>query len=600
MAVLLCGPAHADQSFSQRLRSFIGADSNRNRPPLDPNRAFRLQAKADGARAVLVSWDIADGYYLYRDKFSFHVVSGAARVQHDGIHLPRGRVKQDPAFGKVQINTGTVVVHLPLARTPGPALPLTLKIGYQGCEDGVVCYPPISRKVSLVLPAFSGTGAAGPGPGTASTDAGSLQSTLSRHGLVFDGLLFFGFGLLLAFTPCVFPMIPILSGIIVGQGQRASGARATLLSLSYVLSMSVVYAVLGVVAATLQFNLQAAAQNPWVISIFSGLFVVLALSMFGFFQMQWPEPVRGLLGGWNNRIRGGSLHGAALMGGLSAVIVGPCVAPPLAAALLYISQTGNAILGAGALFLLGLGMGTPLVALGASGGALLPRAGRWMESIKHVFGVLMLAVAIGFLGRVLAPSLTLALWGLLFVVSAVYLGALERLEGPSRWRRLWKGLGIAILVYGVALLVGAASGGGDIWRPLQPLTGEAGPVSLPFKKVTSVDGLRRALSQASREGRPVMLDFYADWCVECKEMDRRTFPNPKVRAMLRNMVLLQADVTAYASDANARQLLNQFKLVGPPAILFFNAKSQELAGQRVIGFVSPEEFVRRLRAVLQS
>ena len=597
LAVLLCGAARADQTFSQRLRSLVGAESSQNQP-LDPGQAFRLHTQADGARAIRVTWNIADGYYLYRDKFSFHVISAGASVQRGGVQLPPGRVKQDPAFGKVVINTGLVDVRVPLVRAPGPALPVTLKIGYQGCEDGVVCYPPISRRIALVLPALSSAG--NTAPNTEPADSGSLGRTLARHGLLFDGLTFFGFGLLLAFTPCVFPMIPILSGIIVGQGVDSSVPRATLLSLSYVLSMALVYAALGVVAGLLNFNLQAAAQNPWVISVFSGLFVVLALSMFGLFQMQWPEPVRGMLAGWSNRVRGGSLHGAALMGGLSALIVGPCVAPPLAAALLYISQTGNAVLGGAALFLLGLGMGTPLVALGASGGALLPRAGRWMESVKHVFGVIMLGVAVEFLGRVLPPPLMLGLWGLLLIVSAVYMGALDRVEAQARWRRLWKGLGIAMLLYGAALLVGAASGGDDVWRPLQPLAAVSSREPLPFHRVTSVGGLQEALKLASRQGRPVMLDFYADWCVECKEMDRHTFPDPKVRAMLKNMVLLKADVTAYASDADARQLLGHFKLVGPPAILFFNSKAQELKGQRVIGFLSAKEFVRRLRALLRT
>jgi thiol:disulfide interchange protein DsbD len=414
--------------------------------------------------------------------------------------------------------------------------------------------------------------------------------------------LFFGFGLLLAFTPCVFPMIPILSGIIAGQGPSITARKAFVLSLVYVLAMALTYSVAGVLAGLFGANLQAAFQNPWILGLFALVFVALALSMFGFYELQLPSSLQTRLAEISNRQAGGSLVGVAIMGLLSALIVGPCVAPPLAGALIFIGQTGNAVLGGIALFALSLGMGAPLIAIGTSAGELLPRAGAWMDAVKAVFGVAMLAVAILLLERILPPAIAMLLWSLLLIGSAVFLGALQDLPPEAGgWRKLWKGLGFVLLTYGVLMLVGAASGGKDTVLPLRglALTGASGataPHAL-FRHVKSAADLDRELAAASATGKPVMLDFYADWCVTCKEMERYTFSDPAVVARMSRFVLLQADVTA--NDEQDQALMRErFGIPGPPAILFFDAQGRERQGYRVIGFMSAEEFAAHLRRAL--
>lgn len=408
-------------------------------------------------------------------------------------------------------------------------------------------------------------------------------------------LSFFGFGLLLAFTPCVFPMVPILSGLIVGHGATLSTARAFALSLAYVLAMALTYTAAGVFAGLFGSNLQAVFQNPWVLGTFSALFVVLALSLFGFYELQVPSWLQGKLTELSNRQRSGTLLGAAIMGLLSALIVGPCVAAPLAAALIYIGKSGDALLGGSALFMLSMGMGAPLLVLGTSAGKLLPKAGAWMHTVKSVFGVLLLAVAIWMLERVLPMALTLVLWAALLIVSGVYMGALDRLlPDASGWRKFWKGIGLVIVLYGALLLVGAAGGGGDVLRPLHGLqlagasTQSTRTHSLPFTRIKSIADLNNALAAA--RGKAVMLDFYADWCVSCKEMEKYTFNNSGVQQLLSERVLLQADVTA--NDAEDRALLQHFGLIGPPSILFFSPEGHECATRRVMGYLDPEQFSR--------
>ena len=413
-------------------------------------------------------------------------------------------------------------------------------------------------------------------------------------------LLLFGVGLLLAFTPCVFPMIPILSGIIVGQGSGLTTRRAFVLSLTYVLAMSVTYTIAGVVAGLFGANLQAALQNPWVLSSFALVFVLLALSMFGLYDLQLPSSWQSRLTELSNRQRGGTLVGVAVMGLLSALIVGPCVAPPLAGVLIYIGQTGDPWLGGLALFSLSLGMGAPLVVVGTLEGRFLPRAGGWMNAVKAVFGVTLLGVAVFLLERVLPGWVALLLWSALFMVSAVYLGALEPVSHfTSGLRHLWKGLGLLLLVYGVILMVAAASGGHDVLRPLQGLgwggSGSSaasapggGHAGLAFERVKGVAGLGAQLERAKAQGRPVMLDFYADWCVACKELEKYTFAENDVRQTLAGAVLLQADVTA--NDAEDQALLKSLGLIGPPAILFFGPDGVERRGYRLVGFKPAAEF----------
>jgi thiol:disulfide interchange protein DsbD len=428
-----------------------------------------------------------------------------------------------------------------------------------------------------------------------------IAARLAKVGLFGALALFFGLGLLLAFTPCVFPMIPILSGIIAGQGKDITTRQAFMLSLAYVLAMALTYAIVGVIAGLFGANLQAAFQTPWVLTLFAGIFVALALSMFGFYELQLPSALQTRLTELSNQQQGGTLIGAAIMGLLSALIVGPCVAPPLMGALIFIGKTGDAILGFFALLGLGLGMGAPLLLIGTSAGKLLPRAGAWMDAIKAVFGVLLLAVAVLLLERILPTAIALLLWGLLLIGSAVYLGALEPLPTPTNgWRKLWKGLGVALLIYGALMLAGAAAGGRDTLQPLRGLvTGRVGagsPAHLEFKRIKSVADLERELAAAKAQGKPVMLDFYADWCVSCKEMERDTFLAPEVQAAMGRFVLLQADVTA--NDAEDKALMQErFGLHGPPAMLFFDATGTERRGYRLVGFVPADEFSAHLRQI---
>ncbi len=601
LLALTFAPAQAI-SVSERLQEFVGAATG-NDDILPPEQAFPLSAEADSAGINLI-WDIEDGYYLYREKLSFTVIDGAATVDAAGLALPAGEVKEDEAFGRVEVYFGTLSVNVPLIRHAAGEIPVRLRVGFQGCKDKSVCYPPQIQEVAVRLPPGGAAAQVAVGPNAAGTvkssSFGSLAG-LKSAGFLANVLAFFGFGMLLSLTPCIFPMVPILSGIIVGHGEPVSRGRGFMLSLAYVVAMAGTYALLGLVAGMTRFNLQAAAQAPWVIVSFSAVFLLLALSMFGLFRLQVPERVQSWLSHQTHHQRRGSLRGVAVMGALSALIVGPCVAPPLAAALVYITQTGDAMLGGAALFALGIGMGIPLLVLGASAGWLLPRAGYWMESVRRACGFVMLGVVVWFLSRILPGPLILLLWGVLFLLAAMFMGALDPLEGNLSWQRTGKGLGLAFMVYGATLVVGAASGGDDPLRPLAPLTGDGGverAAPLPFKRISSLAGLQAELDRARSQGRPVMLDFYADWCITCKELERETFPDPRVHARLQDVVLLQADVTGYTGAD--QQLLDEFSLYGPPAILFFDAKAGELRQQRVGEFLNADQFVAHLDQVISS
>lgn len=597
------------QSLTERLSNVISGESVSDEI-LDPEIAFTYDADVSNPLLIRLRWQIVDGYYLYSDKFKFTIKEEVAALDQTKINIPAGKPKEDPAFGKVEINTGDFIIDLPVQRNSTAELPVTLELRYQGCKEDSVCYPPAIKNMALVLPAFIASAQASPeqiansGSSAAPvSEQDAIMLKLKDGSILLNILAFFGFGVLLSFTPCVFPMIPILSGIIVGQGTQITTARAFMLSLSYVLAMASTYAVLGIVAGSFHFNSQAAFQNVWVISVFSGIFVALALSMFGFYELQLPTALQSRLSKSSDTQSAGTLRGAAFMGALSAIIVGPCVAPPLAAALLYISQTGNAVFGGLALFAMGLGFGVPLLLIGSSTGTLLPKAGAWMETIKKFFGVLMLGLAIWFLERVVPGQITLLLWAALFIVSAVYLGALDSLQDKAGWQRLWKGLGVILLVYGVILLIGAASGGKNIYEPLSGLSSSSVSSSRSqkphvFTRIENLDELSASVSKASDEGKYVMLDFYADWCIECKEMDAYTFSDPAVLALMNDMVLLQADVTRY--NKQDRQLLEEYDLYGPPAILFFDLSGQERQSQRKVGFVKAEKFAEHLKEITRS
>jgi thiol:disulfide interchange protein DsbD len=568
---------------------------------LPPDEAFRFFAEVKDPDTLWVSWQIADGYYLYREKFKLALL-GESGVKLGSYEIPRGEPKHDEEFGAVEVFHREVGFAVPLSRTDGQPVNVRLQANYQGCAEKGVCYPPMQKTASLDLPAGSaGTMASAANPPEPVSEQDQIAFALQSDSAWVTVLSFLGFGLLLAFTPCIFPMIPILSGIIVGNGHTITTGRAFMLSLSYVLASALAYTVFGVLAGLFGSNLQMLLQKPEVIIAFSALFVLLALSMFGVYTLQMPEFIQSRVASISNQQRGGTLTGAAIMGALSALIVGPCVAAPLAGALIYIGQTGDAVLGGLALFALGLGMGIPLLIIGASAGKLLPKAGIWMNAVKAAFGVGLLAIAVWLLERILPASVSMFLWALLLIIPAIYLGALDALPHPvSGWRRLWKGVGIVMLTYGVLLLIGVAS---DSTDPLQPLRGmyattaKASPQSIAFRKVKTIDDLNAQVAAAEAAGKWVMLDFYADWCISCKEMERYTFADPKVQNALSNVVLLQADVTQNSADDQA--LLKRYGLIGPPATLFFGPDREERKSLRVVGYMNADEFLGHLQRVLQ-
>lgn len=582
------------------------ADSGEEKLPLPPEQAFVFETIATSPTELLARWTMPKGYYLYRDKTVLTVSAGGATLGQK--QWPAGVLHKDEHFGEVTVYFDQVELPILIGRESGGAQKLSLTAEFQGCEDNGICYPVMTRTVSVDLPAASeaqleagnerhraAQQATPAASGSAEQSADQSEEQVLASRLSSDRLItlfwFFVAGLVLAFTPCVFPMLPILSGIIAGAGDNVSTRRAFVLSLVYVLASTIVFTLAGVIAGLVGANLQAVFQQPWILISFAVLFVLLSLSMFGFYELQLPTSLQNRIVSVSNRQQGGSLTGVAIMGVLSALIVGPCVAPPLAAGVLYISQTRDPLFGGLALFVLSLGMGAPLVAAGTAAGKLLPRAGAWMDAVKSVFGVSFLALAIWMLSRILDPAWTMLMIGALTVASGIYLGALERLpDGASGWRTLWKSIGVLLLIAGAAQLIGAFAGSQD---PLQPLKGLAGGAAartehLPFRTIKSVEDLERSLG----EGKPVMLDFYADWCVACKEMEKFTFTKPQVHAALEGYTLLKADVTA--NDAADQALLKHFTLFGPPATLLFGADGKEKRGQRLIGFEAADKFAARV------
>lgn len=563
---------------------------------LPADQAFRFSAEVENPTTVRLNWQIASGYYLYRNQFKVEKLGGD--VQLGQLQLPPGERKEDPEFGPTEVYHRGLVATLPVERAGAEATELTLKVRYQGCAERGVCYPPQVQTVRLTLPAATQTPVTTVSPPLLS-EQDRIAQALQDQSFWLTLVSFTGFGILLAFTPCCFPMLPILSGIIVGHGTNLTPLRAFGLSLSYVLASALTYTVFGILAGLFGANLQATFQNPWVIAGFSALFVLLALSMFGLYELQMPSAWQSLLA---SRLRGqsGGFAHAAMLGALSALIVGPCVAAPLAGALIYIGQTGDAILGGAALFAMGLGMGLPLIAVGISAGKLLPKAGLWMNTVKAVFGVLLLGVAIWLLSRILPPPATLFLWALWLIVPAIYLGAASPLpENAPHSKKLSKALGVVMLTYGILLLIGTASGSRNVFKPLEPLTARiASSATTPaaFRQISSPQALNAALKEA--RGSWAMLDFYADWCVSCKELESDTFTAPQVRQQLEKLSLLRADVTEGAESHKA--LMRRFGLVGPPAILFFDPTGRECKAARLIGYISPQQFLTHLAKLDQA
>lgn len=564
---------------------------------LDPEIAFQVNAEVLASGQLSFNWQIEPGYYLYKNKFK--VTTENPDVILGEFDFPDGKVKADPAFGQVEVYYGRNNALASLEFKDASLTEFNLDVAYQGCKEDSVCYPPIKKTLLVTVPSTfeQATNSNSANQELLISEQDSITQKLKDKNLLVNMFSFFVFGLLLSLTPCVFPMIPILSGIIVGEGERITRTRGITLSLSYVVAMAFTYALLGIVAGMFSLNLQAASQNVWVLTLFSGVFVLLALSMFGFYELQLPASWQTKLSAGQTQAGKGTLKGAAVMGVLSAIIVGPCVAPPLAGALLYISQTGNAVLGGLTLFAMGLGFGVPLLIIGATSGELLPRAGAWMEAIKKFFGVIMLGVAIWFLERVLPEAIVLILWAALFISTAIFMGALDRVDAATtHWQRLWKGLGLVILVYGIVLIVAAANGGGTVLRPFPEEVNQSSVAALPFKYVRNLDELDKELQQAQHEGKPVMLDFYADWCVVCKEMEVYTFSDPLVQKTLAQFTLLKVDVTK--NDEHDKAFLKQFDLFGPPATLFFNVDGVEIKSHRLVGFVKADAFVAHLNQAI--
>ncbi len=592
---------------------------------LHADEAFQFDAQPTDANNLLVRWLIADGYYLYREKIKFEL-KNAKGVTLGPFELAPGKVKNDEFFGRVETYNEDIQVDIPLIRETRAAADIELVASYQGCAEAGICYPPITKTVKLSLPPDGTVGTAANQsmdartPTSADRAAASaavsqsvtqgfqseqdqIAQTLASGATWLTVLSFYGFGLLLAFTPCVFPMIPILSGIIIGRGTEITTKKAFTLSLVYVLAMAVTYTVAGILVGLSGENVQAWFQNPWVLSVFAGIFVMLSLSMFGFYELQMPSAVQSRLTELSNSQEGGTLVGAGIMGFLSALIVGPCVTAPLIGALIYIANTGDAVLGGLALFALSLGMGSPLLLLGTSAGKLLPKAGQWMDATKAVFGVLLLGVGIWLLERILPTPIIMVMSGVLLIVSAIYMGALETLrQGISGWFRLWKGIGLVMLIYGTTLLIGAVAGGNSILQPLKGVLMASGVAAnsqrgLEFEPIKDVQDINMMLNRAQRLGKPVMLDFYADWCVTCKEMEAFTFTDSRVQAALRDSILVKADVTA--NDEKDQELLKHFGLFGPPAILFFTPDGSEQRSHRVVGYMSADRFHQHVNSAFE-
>lgn len=545
---------------------------------LKPEEAFMFSAEWLDPSHLSLRWQISKGYYLYREKFKFFLRGGG----NLGIpQFPVGSARQDPLFGKVEIfSQPTLDIAIPL-HTP-ESNQVTLEVEYQGCAFAGLCYPPVKKTLQLSLGQFS--------------EQDRIAHLLADANTLSLLAIFFGLGLLLSLTPCVYPMLPILNSCIVGQGKHLTTFGAFLMSMAYVLAMAVTYAVVGALTGLLGENLQAWFQNFWVLMAFTLLFVMLSLSMFGFYELQLPSSWQTQLAQLSYRQQGGHLIGVMIMGILSALIVSPCVAAPLAGALIYIGQTGDAWFGGVALFMLALGMGVPLVITGTLMGHFLPKAGPWMEAVKTVFGVLLLGTAIWMLERVLPDRVTMWLWAILLIVSSVYMDTLEPLSvGTPGWRKLWKGLGIIVMVYGILLMIGAIKGNGNIFNPLEEKTPIGSSSSkLAFKPIKGLAELEYELKQAREQKKIVMLDFYAEWCISCKEMEQLTLSHAEVQKKLAHVVWLQADVTA--NDEQDQALYKHFGLYGPPAILFFK-EGEEQRAHRVIGFMSASEFIQHLERV---
>ena len=573
----------------------------RDFPPQET--VFVPSVYAIDGNAVEIDIRIEPGYYIYKDKIALRAVSDAAAAGR--LDLPDGTIKSDEYFGEQEVYLADVRWRQSIARATPGAMDLELELDYQGCADGGICYMPKTTRFTVSLPPATAVTALDDGAPILS-EQGRLARVITGSSLWVAAGVFFLAGLGLAFTPCVLPMVPILSGIIAGDGSgEISPRRGFTLALSYVMGMAIVYTLAGVAAASAGANLQAIFNQPWALILFASLFAVLALSMFGVFELQMPGAIQSRLSALSSGQKSGTMAGAFVMGAISSLVVTACVAPALIAALTVMAQTGDLLRGGAALFAMSLGMGAPLLAVGAAQGRLLPRAGPWMVAVKGAFGFMMLGLAIWMLSRMLPGIVTMSLWALLAIMTGVFLGGLTTLGSDSTaGQKLGKGFGIVALVYGLAMFLGVLAGGSNPLKPLEALTAARGPergggvsdAHAPFKRLETSAGLDREIAAAAAAGKSVLLDFYADWCVSCKEMEAFTFPAPEVRAALSDTVMLQADVTA--NDAQDKALLDRFGVFGPPTIIFFGTDGQQRHGYEVVGYMKARDFAAHVNQAL--
>ncbi|MFK8052135.1 MAG: protein-disulfide reductase DsbD [Woeseiaceae bacterium] len=564
---------------------------------LEPDAAFAPIVTEVSADGLEIGWQIAPDHYLYKTEIQANFAGTDVRIVD--VKLPEGTPKSDEYFGDTEVYYDSVFATFAIARENNEALVETLTLRYQGCEEDGICFNPIERVFEISLPAGEGTDIASAAISDAPiSEQAKLAALISNGNLLLVLGTFFLAGLVLSMTPCVLPMVPILSGIIAGDGDNVTPMRGFWLALLYVLGMALTYTIAGAAFAAAGQQAQTIFQQPWILATFAGLFVILAMSMFGFFNLQMPSSIQTRLASISGNQKSGTAVGAFVMGALSSLVVTACVAPPLVAALAVIGQSGDVVRGGLALFALSMGMGMPLLVVGASAGRLMPKVGPWMETVKQGFGFVMLGLAIWMLARLLPGGIILLLWAVLIFIAGVYLGGLTPLsEQPTGGRKLGKGFGMLAMLYGAVLFVGALAGGHD---PLQPLKGsllearavavggEATHAELQFERVKTVADLEQAIATADANGQAVMLDFYADWCVSCKEMEKYTFTDAAVMTALSNTVLLQADVTD--NDDADQALLKRFGIFGPPSIIFFGPDGVERPGYQVVGYMKAEKF----------
>lgn len=570
--------------------------------PISGDKAFEFSIKATNNETIVAEWNIAPNHYLYRDRIYFSLKDHTQGVLGNSI-LPAGTIKEDEYMGKTTVYQNHVSISIPIMTHTKD--PVQLLVSYQGCSSGGYCYPPITKLAELDLQSHFGHALKGTTventspeePVAPYSDQDEIQDLLASHAVITILLSFLGIGVLLAFTPCVLPMVPIITTIIVGQ-KNIHTWKGFRLSLVYVLSMSLTYAVAGLLVGAVGSSIQVIFQQPWIIVLSAIIFVILALSFFGFYDIKLPEKFESTLTKISNHQKSGSYIGVAVMGCLATLILSPCVTPALVGALGYIGDTGDAWLGSVALFSLGFGMGLPLIVIGTAGGKILPKAGHWMESIKSFFGVLMLAMAIYMLSRILPPTITLLLWGALLVIVSMYLGTFTPVS-ENKWARLRKGVGILMLVYGLMMLVGAGFGNDDPIRPLSNLGHPnitLGTTSNKVETVKNLTDVRRELAKSRAKGKFLLLDFYADWCTSCSSMEKHTFQDPDVEKLLREFTFVRADVTH--NDATDKALETYFNVIAPPTILFFGPECRELKQYRVVGEMNAQKFKALLEMIL--